>query len=91
MLTSRADFGTACFGNKLFAIGGVTINARTQVEPTNQIEVFSPEDRSWAKFKNTMHTPRFAPHVLEYKHKLYVYGGFSVQKICSALEKVEIK
>ena len=59
MHMGRADMGVACFKDKLMAIGGVTVNARQQVEPTNQIEVFSPEERIWYKFKNTMPTPRY--------------------------------
>ncbi|XP_075251822.1 kelch-like protein 40 [Convolutriloba macropyga] len=90
MHMGRADMGVACYRDKLFAIGGVTVNARGQVEPTNQIEVFSPEERIWYKFKNTMPTPRFSPHVLEYKHKLFVYGGFD-KKPCGALERLEAR
>jgi N-acetylneuraminic acid mutarotase len=85
MSTSRGDFGTAVYQNKIYCIGGKTL-WKIDVNVTNVNEVYDTERDSW-ETKTPMPTGRYGIEANVVDGKIYLIGGWIQSESSSNIEK----
>ncbi|HDQ05879.1 MAG TPA: kelch-like protein [Candidatus Bathyarchaeota archaeon] len=85
MPTSRGDFGTAVYQNKIYCIGGKTL-WKIDVNVTNVNEVYDTERDSW-ETKTPMPTGSYGIEANVVDGKIYLIGGWIQSESSSNIEK----
>jgi N-acetylneuraminic acid mutarotase len=76
MPTSRYHFATAVYDDKIYCIGGLTVENET-ISETGINEVYDPETDTWEQ-KASMPTPRMRLDASVVNGKIYLIGGHTV-------------
>jgi N-acetylneuraminic acid mutarotase len=85
MPTSRGDFGTAVYQNKIYCIGGKTL-WKNDVNATNANEVYDTETDTW-QTKTPMPTARYGIEANVVDGKFYLIGGWIQSESSSNVDK----
>lgn len=79
MPTPRTALGAARIGSKIYAIGGQNCVSLLCGESLDVVEVYDLRTRSWSRAAH-LPEPRAAFATAVVEGKIYVFGGFNVQK-----------
>lgn len=85
MLTSKGDFGTAVYQNKIYCIGGKTL-WKNDLNITNANEVYDTETDTW-QTKTPMPTARYGLEANVVDGKIYLIGGWIQSESSSKVDK----